>query len=112
MGESDRWYYTDKGKTLIKVIITIVLMAIVVIGLSFSPKFCDVQKNFFQRLGILLSFVGFLLMLVSGITWQPKEGHVTFFVSSHQTNFIFVLGVIFVCCGFFFQAMGLGKIPF
>lgn len=115
MEEGDKWYYRPKNVTYIKIVIIIAPMVFVALGFLLSQKFSDVQKNFFQSVGILLSFMGFILMLVPGTEWKPspvKERTINFYVSIHQVNLYLIIGAICIFLGFGFQAMGIGKIPF
>jgi hypothetical protein len=114
MGKSDKWYFKSSFIRIIKAVIIILAIGFVLIGLLLSPKgISDVLKGHFQSGGVLLSFLGFLLMLVSGTDWKPSnEGRIQIFVSLHPTNAMLLIGVICVFLGFFLQALGIEKTPF
>jgi hypothetical protein len=83
------------------------------IGLYSSKYIPEGLKSIFQTGGIVLSFFGFLLMLFSGaIKKKGNNGKPIFFVSLHPVSFMFILGTLCVFFGFFFQTLGIEKIPF
>ena len=110
MSKGVAWYYKPWFIWIIKTVIIIFAIGFVIIGLLFSPKDTEVLKGYYQSGGVLLSFLGFILMLVSGTSWQQNnEGKIKIFVSLHPTNAMFLIGVLCVFLGFLFQALGIEK---
>jgi uncharacterized membrane protein YfcA len=96
------WY---KPILIIAIIIVITAAAGVLLS-TLLPV--DSYRNLYQRIGVLLSFFGFLAMLLSGSKRDTKNGKTIWWVALHRVNWLFISGLVGVILGFLFQFSVLG----